>query len=140
VEIQRSIQTKVSKGHQTLLNVTACLKKRERGMEEQPDKMDRILNRLSERLGEWEEWSQIAIENETAFKSYTALSTKTHMDSGCSHAKAQVEVQATPEWASHFKAVAESNLRVEMAKKQMTALDLQFRAEQTKQANLRRVV
>jgi hypothetical protein len=109
-------------------------------MEEQPDKMDRILNRLSERLGEWEEWSQIAIANETALKSYTALSTKAHMDSGSSHAKAQVEVQATPEWALRYKEVAESNLRVEMAKKQMAALDLQFRAEQTKQANLRRVV
>jgi len=109
-------------------------------MEEQPDKMDRILNRLSERLGEWEEWSEIAIENETKFKSFEALSTKVHMDAGASHAKAQIEVRATPEWAAHFKAVAESNLRVEMAKKQMTALDLQFRAEQTKQANLRRVV
>jgi hypothetical protein len=104
------------------------------------NRMDRILNRLSERLGQWEEWSQIAIDNETAFKSYTALSTKTHMDAGCSHAKAQVEVQATPEWSAHFKAVAESNLRVEMAKKQMAALDLQFRAEQTKQANQRRIV
>ena len=32
------------------------------------DKMDRIMNRLGVRLGEWERFSRIAIENETSFK------------------------------------------------------------------------
>lgn len=104
------------------------------------DTMDRIINRLGVRLSEWEEWSEIAIENETNFKSFEAAAIKVHMDSGSSHAKAQIEVRATPEWAVHFKAVAKSNLQVELAKKRMSSLDLQFRAEQTKQANLRRVV
>ena len=37
-------------------------------MEEQPNTMDRIIDRLGVRLSEWEEWSEIAIENETNFK------------------------------------------------------------------------
>ena len=102
--------------------------------------MDRIMNRLGVRLGEWERFSRIAIENETSFKSFESAAIKAHMDSGCSHAKAQVEVKATQEWAAQYKAVAESNLQVKLAEKQMSSLDLQFRAEQTKQANLRKVV
>lgn len=109
-------------------------------MEDQTNKMDRIVYKLADRLAEWEKFSLAAIDLDTSFKSYQASATKAYMDAGCSHVKARIEVEATPQWSEQYRALGQANLRVELAKKQMAALDLQFRAEQTKQANQRRIV
>jgi len=85
------------------------------------DRMDRILERLSERINEWEGASVEASEAETNFKSYEAATKKAYLDDGQSAAKAEV-------------------LRAEKLKKQIMLGQLAFDAERTKQANLRRVV
>jgi hypothetical protein len=107
---------------------------------DQPDRMDRILEKLSERINEWEGASREAIEAETAFKSFEAASQKAHMDAGSSAAKAQTETRSTGEWANHYRAVQQASLMAEKLKKQIMLGQLMFDAERTKQANQRRIV
>ena len=104
------------------------------------DRMDRILERLSERINEWEGASVEAIEAETSFKSYEAATKKAYMDDGQSAAKSEVQARSSGEWAGYYQAVQLSNLRAEKLKKQIMLGQLAFDAERTKQANLRRVV
>ncbi len=104
------------------------------------DRMDRILERLSERIEQWERASVEAIENETKLKSWEAITKKAHMDSGESAARAEVETRAGGQWADYYRAVQLSSLNVEKLKKQIMLGQLAFDAERTKQANLRRVV
>ena len=104
------------------------------------DRMDRILEKLSERINEWEGASVEAIEAETNFKSYEAATKKTYMDAGESAAKSEVQARSSKEWAGYYQAVQLSNLRAEKLKKQIMLGQLAFDAERTKQANLRRVV
>ena len=104
------------------------------------DRMDRILERLSERIEQWERASVEAIEAETTFKSFEAAMQKAHMDAGSSAAKAQTETRSKADWASYYKVVQLANLKAEKLKKQIMLGQLSFDAERTKQANLRRVV
>ena len=104
------------------------------------DKLDRILERLSQRINEWEGASVEAIEAETTFKSFEAAMQKAHMDAGSSAAKAQTETRSTSDWAGYYKVVQLANLKAEKFKKQIMLGQLAFDAERTKQANLRRVV
>jgi hypothetical protein len=119
-------------GHQTLLNVICG--------REKMDRMDKILDRLSERINEWERASRDAIEAETNFKSFEAMQQKAHMDSGASAAKAQTETRSNGEWADHYRAVQQASLIAEKLKKQIMLGQLAFDAERTKQANQRRIV
>ena len=107
---------------------------------DQPDRMDRILEKLSGRINQWERASREAIEAETAFKSFEAASQKAHMDAGSSAAKAQTETRSTGEWANHYRAVQQASLMAEKLKKQIMLGQLMFDAERTKQANQRRIV
>ena len=104
------------------------------------DKLDRILERLSQRIEQWEGASAEAIEAETNFKSYEAAMQKAYIDAGSSAAKAQTETRSTSEWACNYQAAQISNLRAEKLKKQIMLGQLAFDAERTKQANLRKVV
>ena len=104
------------------------------------DKLDRMLERLSQRINEWESASVEAIEAETNFKAYEAVTKKAYMDTGESAAKSEVQARSSKEWAGYYQAVQLSNLRAEKLKKQITLGQLAFDAERTKQANLRRVV
>jgi len=104
------------------------------------DRMDHILNRLSERINQWEGASREAIEAETNFKSFEAMQQKAHMDAGSSAAKAQTETRSTGEWANHYRAVQQASLMAEKLKKQIMLGQLMFDAERTKQANQRRIV
>ena len=104
------------------------------------DKLDRILERLSQRINEWESASVEAIEAETNFKAYEAATKKAYMDDGQSAARAEVETRAGGQWAEYYRAVQLSSLNVEKLKKQIMLGQLSFDAERTKQANLRRVV
>jgi len=104
------------------------------------DRMDQILDRLSQRINEWEGASREAIEAEANFKSFEASSQKAHMDAGSSAAKAQTETRSGGEWANHYRTVQLASLRAEKLKKQIMLGQLMFDAERTKQANQRRVV
>lgn len=104
------------------------------------DRMDRILDRLSAKIDEWEGASREAIEAETNFKSFEAATQKAFMDSGASAAKAQTETRSTGEWANHYRAVQQASLTTEKLKKQIMLAQLVFDAERTKQANQRRIV
>jgi pterin-4a-carbinolamine dehydratase len=107
---------------------------------DRPDRMDRILEKLSERINQWESASREAIEAETNFKSFEAATQKAFMDGGASAAKAQTETRSTGEWASHYRSVAQASLTAEKLKKQIMLGQLMFDAERTKQANQRRIV
>ena len=107
---------------------------------DRPDRMDRILEKLSERINQWESASREAIEAETNFKSYEAATQKAFMDGGASAAKAQTETRSTGDWANHYRAVAQASLTAEKLKKQIMLGQLMFDAERTKQANQRRIV
>ena len=120
-------------------NPTKCHRVGERKMD-RPDRMDRILEKLSERINQWESASREAIEAETNFKSFEAMQQKAHMDAGSSAAKAQTETRSTGEWANHYRAVAQASLTAEKLKKQIMLGQLMFDAERTKQANQRRIV
>ena len=50
------------------------------------DKLDRILERLSQRIEQWEGASAEAIEAETNFKSYEAAMQKAYINAGSSAA------------------------------------------------------
>jgi hypothetical protein len=102
--------------------------------------MDAILNKLSERINEWERVSRDAIEAETTFKAYEASITKAHMDSGASAAKAQTETRSTEGWSQRYLQTQEYAIAVEKLKKQIKLGELMFDAERTKQANQRRIV
>lgn len=104
------------------------------------DRMDKILERLSQRIEEWEGASVEAIENESRLKSWEAITKKAFMDSGQSAAKAEVETRAGGQWAEYYRAVQLSSLKAEKFKRLITLGQLAFDAERTKQANLRRVV
>ncbi len=104
------------------------------------DRMDKILERLSQRIEEWERASVEAIEAETNFKAFEAATKKAHMGDGSSAAKAEVETRSGGQWADYYRAVQLSSLNVEKLKKQIMLGQLSFDAERTKQANLRRVV
>jgi len=104
------------------------------------DRMDRILERLSERINEWEGASVEAIEAETNFKSYEAATKKAHMDDGQSAARAEVETRAGGQWAEYYRAVQLSSLKAEKLKRLIMLGQLSFDAERTKNANLRKVV
>lgn len=104
------------------------------------DRMDRILERLSERINEWEGASVEAIEAETSFKSYEAATKKAYMDDGQSAAKAEVETRAGGQWAEYYRAVQLSSLKAEKLKRLIMLGQLSFDAERTKNANLRKVV
>jgi len=104
------------------------------------DKMDRILGRLSQRIDEWEGASVEAIEAETNFKAYEAVTKKAYMDTGESAAKSEVQARSSKEWAEYYKAVQLSNLRAAKLNKLITLGQLAFDAERTKQANQRRIV
>ena len=104
------------------------------------DRLDRILDRLSQRINEWEGASVEAIEAETNFKSYEAVTKKAYMDAGESAAKSEVQARSSGEWAGYYQAVQLASLKAEKLKKQIMLGQLAFDAERTKQANLRRVV
>jgi anti-sigma28 factor (negative regulator of flagellin synthesis) len=104
------------------------------------DRMDLILDRLSQRITEWEGASREAIEAETNFKSFEASSQKAHMDAGASAAKAQTETRSSGEWANHYRTVQQASLKAETLKKKIMLGQLAFDAERTKQANQRRIV
>ncbi|MDB2593615.1 hypothetical protein N9Y28_02830 [Euryarchaeota archaeon] len=104
------------------------------------DRMDRILERLSERIEQWERASVEAIENETKLKSWEAITKKAHMDTGESAARAEVETRAGGQWAEYYRAVQLSSLKAEKLKKLIMLGQLSFDAERTKNANLRKVV
>ena len=82
------------------------------------DKLDRILERLNQRINEWEGASVEAIEAGTTFKSFEAAMQKAHMDAGSSAAKAQTETRSKADWASYYKVVQLANLKAEKLKKQ----------------------
>jgi len=104
------------------------------------DRMDRILERLSERIEQWERASVEAIEAETSFKSYEAATKKAYMGDGSSAAKAEVETRSGGQWADYYRAVQLSSLKAEKLKKLIMLGQLSFDAERTKNANLRKVV
>ena len=104
------------------------------------DRMDRILERLSERIEQWERASVEAIEAETKLKSWEAVTKKAHMDAGESAARAEVETRAGGQWAEYYRAVQLSSLKAEKLKRLIMLGQLSFDAERTKNANLRKVV
>ncbi len=104
------------------------------------DRMDRILERLSERIEQWERASVEAIEAETNFKSYEAATKKAYMGDGSSAAKAEVETRSGGQWADYYRAVQLSSLKAEKLKRLIMLGQLSFDAERTKNANLRKVV
>ena len=104
------------------------------------ERMDRILERLSERINEWERASLEAIEAETNFKSFEAASQKARMDVGESATRAQTQTRSSDEWANRYRAVAQASLKVEKLKKQIMLGQLSFDAERPEQANQRRIV
>jgi hypothetical protein len=106
-------------------------------MNREVDQLDRILDKLSQRIDEWDDAQAEAAEAEARLKSQEATAAKAMMDSGMSAAKAQQEVRAKTEWREMYLEAQYKNIAAQKVKMQIELGNKYFEAERTRQANLR---
>lgn len=106
-------------------------------MSREIDQLDRILDKLSTRIEEWDAAQSEAAEAEARLKSQEATAAKAMMDSGMSAAKAQQEVRAKDAWHEMYLDVQYKNIAAQKVKMQIELGNKHFEAERTRQANMR---
>jgi methionyl-tRNA formyltransferase len=106
-------------------------------MNREVDQLDRILDKLSQRIDEWDDAQAEAAEAEARLKSQEATTAKAMIDSGMSAAKAQQEVRAKTEWREMYLEAQYKNIAAQKVKMQIELGNKYFEAERTRQANLR---
>tara|TARA_B100000575_G_C22976360_1_gene563447 strand:- start:104 stop:436 length:333 start_codon:yes stop_codon:yes gene_type:complete len=103
------------------------------------DDMEEILNEMSDLVDDWEKHSNELAEEETTFKAWQAGQKKALIDAGDSAAKAEVSVQAEPEWSIRYLKVQKMQIQDQVWKRKMAIADKAFDAERSREATLRNI-
>tara|TARA_R100001510_G_scaffold53073_1_gene54339 strand:- start:1267 stop:1593 length:327 start_codon:yes stop_codon:yes gene_type:complete len=103
------------------------------------DELEEALQQWSDAVDAWRDDASKAARIEAHFKAWCAASKKIAMLAGSSAAKAEIELQADPEWHEKLLKVNEQNIVVENWKKKLRIAEAAFEAERSRQATLRQV-
>ena len=98
-------------------------------MTSRSDDMESILDEMAGLVEQWEEHSNLLAEEETSFKSWQAMEKKARIDAGDSAAKAEVSVQAEPEWSERYLNLQKMQIQEQVWKRKMAIADKAFDAE-----------
>jgi len=108
-------------------------------MTSRSDDMESILEKMADLVEQWEEHSNLLAEQETAFKSWQAGCRKALIDAGDSAAKAEVSIQAEPEWSIRYLKVQKMQIQEQVWRRKMAIADKAFDAERSREATLRNI-
>lgn len=103
------------------------------------DAYDKILQKLGERMEEWDEASREAINADASFKQFEAASKKAYMDAGESAVRAEAEIRSTEAWRDQYANLKLLEHKANKLKKQMDLGEMYWETERSRQASLRRV-
>jgi len=108
-------------------------------MTSRSDDMESILEEMAGLVEQWEEHSNLLAEEETSFKSWQAAEKKARIDAGDSAAKAEVSVQAEPEWSERYLNLQKMQIQEQVWRRKMAIADKAFDAERSREATLRNI-